>query len=84
MIPRGLNAAPLRQNAIEGAANEKAVGRHQQEEQDHRRHRAEHKFTELIQYLVHEWGRLVPLGSPVVRCLTQLDCVARDAGEGDA
>jgi hypothetical protein len=30
----------------------------------------------LIQYLIHEWGRLRPLGSPVVSCLTQLDCVA--------
>ena len=49
--------------------------------QDHRRHRAEHKSTELIQYLIHEWGRLGPLGSPVVSCLTQLDCVAESAGE---
>src|SRR4030088_569913 len=78
--PRGTRP-PLSQNAVERTANEKTVGRHQQDEQDHRRHGAEHKFTELIQYLVHEWGRLVPLGSPVVSCLTQLDCGAGNAGE---
>ena len=53
--------APLGQNAVERTANQKSVGRYQQNEQDHRRHRAEHKFTELIQYLVHEWDRLGPL-----------------------
>ncbi len=60
----------LRQHTIQRTADKKPVSRYQQDKQDHRRHRAEHKSTELIQYLIHEWGRPKPLGSPVVSCLS--------------
>ncbi len=54
------------QHSVEGPANQETVGCDQQNKQDHRRHSAEHKSTELIQYLVHEGvglGRLAVLSA---------------------
>jgi len=73
---------PLCQHAVQWTAHQQTISCYQQNKQNHRRHRAEHKFTELIQYLIHEWGRPKPLGSPVVSYLTQLDCSTKTGGIG--
>ena len=59
--PLRWSAPPLRQHLIQRPPHQHPVRDYQQQKQHHRRHRAEHKFTELTQNLVHEWGRPEPL-----------------------
>ena len=61
IAPRACSTAPVvraRRSASTRPADDAPACRtpHQQDKKNHRRHRAEHKFTELIQYLVHELG----------------------------
>ena len=53
LLHRTRSGPALRKHAIQWTANQEAVSDHQQDEQNHRRHSAEHKSTELIQYLIH-------------------------------
>jgi hypothetical protein len=80
---------PLGEDAIERAANEVAVGNDEENEENHRRHGAEHKFTELIQYLVHGlwvggWIGRGRLESPVLRLFHAANLCCTSAREDDA